>query len=114
MRAKKQPLSVPLQFTSSRIPLTHRSSVPFGVVLVAGLYLTWPASFGRRLGGLDAIRRIDFFGNVLIIAACTLLVFALQEAGACSFAWNHPVIVLALVVSILSWVGFVALVLVLG
>ncbi|KAI0862955.1 major facilitator superfamily domain-containing protein [Xylaria cubensis] len=83
-------------------------NVPFGVVLVAGLYLAWPAALGRQLRGLEAIRRIDFFGNVLIIAACTLLVFALQEAGAYSFAWNHPVIILALVVSVLSWLGFAA------
>ncbi|KAI0908328.1 major facilitator superfamily domain-containing protein [Ustulina deusta] len=83
-------------------------NVPFGVVLVAGLYLAWPAGMGRQQRGLDAIRRIDFLGNILIIAACTLLVFALQEAGAYSFAWNHPVIVLALVVSVLSWLGFAA------
>ena len=84
-------------------------SVPFGVVLVTGLYLAWPASLGRqRHGGLDAIRRIDIPGNILIIAACTLLVFALQEAGAYTFAWDHPVIILALVVSFLSWLGFAA------
>lgn len=51
---------------------------------------------------------MDFLGNILIIAACTLLVFALQEAGAYSFPWNHPVIVSALVVSSLSWLGFAA------
>lgn len=83
-------------------------------MLVAGLYLTWPAGFGRRLSGFDAIRRIDFLGNFLIVAACTLLVFALQEAGGYSYTWNHPVIVLALVVSVLSWVGFGAWELLLG
>ncbi|KAI0401540.1 major facilitator superfamily domain-containing protein [Xylaria palmicola] len=81
-------------------------NVPFGVVLVAGLLLAWPARLGRQLSGWDALRRVDFIGNVLIIAACTLLVFALQEAGAYSFAWNHPVIIIALVVSVLSWLGF--------
>ncbi|KAI1163554.1 major facilitator superfamily domain-containing protein [Nemania serpens] len=83
-------------------------NVPFGVVLVIGLYLAWPESLGRQPRGWDSIRRIDFLGNILIIAACTLLVFALQEAGAYSFPWNHPVIVLALVVSSLSWLGFAA------
>ncbi|KAJ8126637.1 hypothetical protein O1611_g7001 [Lasiodiplodia mahajangana] len=89
-------------------------NVPFGVVLIAGLYLAWPASGLRQSRGLDAIQRVDFVGNILIIAACTLLVFALQEAGAYTFAWNHPVIVLALVVSSLSWLGFVAWELFLG
>ncbi|KAI1823703.1 putative MFS multidrug transporter [Xylaria intraflava] len=83
-------------------------NVPFGAALIGGLYLTWPTGFGRQSRGIDAIRRIDFVGNVFIIAACTLLVFALQEAGAYSFAWNHPVIILALVASGLSWVGFAA------
>ncbi|KAI1170427.1 major facilitator superfamily domain-containing protein [Nemania sp. FL0916] len=83
-------------------------NVPLGILLVLGLYLAWPAGLDRQPQGLDAIRRIDFFGNILIIAACTLLVFALQEAGADSFAWNHPIIILALVASVLSLLGFAA------
>ncbi|KAI1320435.1 putative MFS multidrug transporter [Xylariaceae sp. FL0255] len=84
-------------------------NVPFGIILIVGLYLTWPTTFsvGGRPHGSAAIRRIDFVGNILILAACTLLVFALQEAGDYSFAWSSPVIILALVVSALSWLGFV-------
>ncbi|KAI1263893.1 major facilitator superfamily domain-containing protein [Xylariaceae sp. FL1019] len=83
-------------------------NVPSGVLLVAGLYITWPGGIGPRLYGWEAVRRIDFVGNILIVSACTLLVFALQEAGAYSFAWNSAVIILALTVSALSWLGFVA------
>ncbi|KAI0388569.1 putative MFS multidrug transporter [Xylariaceae sp. FL0594] len=83
-------------------------NVPFGAVLVAGLYLTWPPRAGLRPRGFEAVRRIDFLGNVLIIAACTLLVFALQEAGAYNFAWDHPLIVSSLVLSFSSWIGFAA------
>ncbi|GAP82366.2 putative multidrug transporter [Rosellinia necatrix] len=83
-------------------------NLPFGVVAVAALYIAWPASLGRRLRGLDAIQRIDFFGNILIIAACALLVFALQEAGSYSLSWDHPVIIIALTVSALSWFAFAA------
>ncbi|KAI1818551.1 putative MFS multidrug transporter [Poronia punctata] len=83
-------------------------NVPFGVVLVVVLYLSWPAKVGPRIHGMDSLRRIDFLGNVLIIAACTLLVFALQEAGAYSYSWNNPVIVVSLLVSFLGWVGFAA------
>ncbi|KAI0532495.1 major facilitator superfamily domain-containing protein [Xylaria digitata] len=83
-------------------------NVPFGFVLIAGLYLAWPVGISCQQRGFGAIRRVDFLGNILIIAACTLLVFALQEAGAYSFAWNHPAIVVALVVSVLSFLGFAA------
>ncbi|KAI2632755.1 major facilitator superfamily domain-containing protein [Xylaria nigripes] len=89
-------------------------NVPVGAVLLVGLYYFWPASSSRQWRGLDAIRRIDFVGNILIIAACTLLVFALQEAGAYTFTWNHPVIIVALVISVLSWFGFAAWELLLG
>ncbi|KAI1146553.1 major facilitator superfamily domain-containing protein [Nemania diffusa] len=89
-------------------------NVPFGVVLIAGLYLAWPANVARRPRGLDAIRRIDFLGILLVVAACTFLVFALQEVGAHTFTWNHPVIVTALVISALSWLGFAAWELYLG
>lgn len=94
--------------------LTNQPSVPFGVVLIAGLYLAWPANVARRPRGLDAIRRIDFLGILLVVAACTFLVFALQEVGAHTFTWNHPVIVTALVISALSWLGFAAWELYLG
>ncbi|KAJ8110356.1 hypothetical protein ONZ43_g5889 [Nemania bipapillata] len=83
-------------------------NVPFGVVLIIGLYLAWPANLTRRPRGLDAIQRVDFIGHILIAAACTLLVFALQEVGAHTFTWNHPVIVISLVVSVLSCFGFAA------
>ncbi|KAI1497920.1 major facilitator superfamily domain-containing protein [Biscogniauxia marginata] len=89
-------------------------NIPFGVLMVTALYLTWPPVLGRRFGGWDAIRRIDFLGNILIVSACALLVFSLQEAGAYTYAWNSPVIILALCVSSVSWVVFIAWELFLG
>ncbi|CAJ2503880.1 Uu.00g112740.m01.CDS01 [Anthostomella pinea] len=82
-------------------------NVPFGILVIAGLYLTWPGTLGRRFGGWEAVRRIDLLGNILIVAACALLVFSLQEAGSFTYAWDSPVIVLSLCISALSWVGFV-------
>jgi hypothetical protein len=83
-------------------------------VLIAGLYLAWPTNVARRARGLDAIRRVDFLGNILIAAACTLLVFALQEVGTYASTWNRPIIVICLVLSVFSWLSFAAWELLLG
>ncbi|KAI0595227.1 major facilitator superfamily domain-containing protein [Biscogniauxia sp. FL1348] len=89
-------------------------NIPFGVLMIAALYLTWPPVLGRRFGGWEAIRRIDFLGNILIVAACALLVFSLQEAGSYTYTWNSPVIIAALCISSVSWVIFIAWELYLG
>ncbi|KAI1339355.1 major facilitator superfamily domain-containing protein [Xylariaceae sp. FL0016] len=82
-------------------------NIPFGVALITALYITWPRALSRTTNGWTTVRRIDFVGNILIIAACVLLIFSLQEAGAYTYAWNSPAIILALVVSSLSWIGFI-------
>ncbi|KAI0018085.1 major facilitator superfamily domain-containing protein [Xylariomycetidae sp. FL0641] len=82
-------------------------NIPFGVILLAALYVAWPRTMGRRCGGWDAFRRIDFVGNILIVSACTLLVFALQEAGAYTWAWDSSTIIASLTVASLSWVTFI-------
>ncbi|RYP60817.1 hypothetical protein DL770_009922 [Monosporascus sp. CRB-9-2] len=61
----------------------------------------------QKLSPWDAIRKVDLMGNVLIICATTLMVFALQEAGAFAYTWNSPVIVLTLSIAGLSWVMFI-------
>ena len=89
--------------------LTAMCSVPFGCVSLAVLLFIWPPNvgLGRRLSPWGAIRKTDLFGNVLILAATTLMVFALQEAGAFTYAWNSSVIVLTLSLASLSWVVFI-------
>ncbi|OTB04013.1 hypothetical protein M426DRAFT_73723 [Hypoxylon sp. CI-4A] len=83
-------------------------NVPVGVIMVISLYWVAPpeARLGRR--GWTAIRKIDFIGNISVVLACALLVFALQEAGSYTYAWDSPPIVATLSISCLSWVVFFA------
>ena len=99
-----------------RLPtVTHKTvlmivrSVPFGCVSLGVLTFIWPPNvgLGQRLTPWEAVRKVDLFGNVLILAATTLMVFSLQEAGAYTYAWNSPVIVLTLSLASLSWVVFI-------
>lgn len=72
------------------------------------MIFAWPPGVGdgQRISPWDAIRKVDIVGNVLIICATTLMVFALQEAGTFTYSWGNPVIVMSLSLASLSWVGF--------
>lgn len=72
------------------------------------MLFAWPrgVGHGQKLSPWDAIRKVDLVGNVLILCATTLMVFALQEAGTFTFSWNSPVIVMSLSLASLCWVGF--------
>lgn len=65
----------------------------------------WPDKTRQHLTWRDAIAKIDFVGNVLLISASALLVFAMQQAGSLVVDWSDPEIVVTLVFSGLSWVG---------
>ncbi|KAL7621261.1 hypothetical protein AAE478_008578 [Parahypoxylon ruwenzoriense] len=90
-------------------------NVPAGIAVIIALYAAWPPMPGmpgmpgmQQGGGWRSIRKIDFIGNIAILSACSLLVFSLQEAGAYTYTWDSPVIVVALSIACLSWVLFLA------
>ncbi|KAK7757631.1 hypothetical protein SLS62_000007 [Diatrype stigma] len=83
-------------------------NVPFGILSFVVMLFAWPRGVGegQRLSPWDAIRKVDLLGNALILCATTLMVFALQEAGTFTYAWDSPAIVTSLSFASLSWVGF--------
>lgn len=54
----------------------------------------------------SSLRRIDFLGGLLLLTATVLLIFALQQAGSLTFAWDSMPIVTTLGVSAVSFVLF--------
>jgi hypothetical protein len=81
-------------------------SVPFGAFALLVLFFLWPDSPQNRPKLLISIRKIDVVGNLLLMAASTLLVFALQQAGTFSSAWSSPIIVVTITAASISWVAF--------
>ncbi|KAH8692258.1 putative MFS multidrug transporter [Talaromyces proteolyticus] len=55
---------------------------------------------------LRSFHKVDYLGAILLLAASTLLVFALQEAGAAAYAWNSAAIISALAISAVCWCAF--------
>lgn len=57
---------------------------------------------------LPSLQKVDFVGALLLLAASTLLVFALQEAGSTMYAWSSSAIISTLVLSSVCWIAFFA------
>lgn len=67
----------------------------------------WPQEDVEHFFSWAAFRRIDFVGSATLLSSSGFLVFAIQQAGSQTFAWESPEIVSALAVSGASWVAFV-------
>lgn len=83
------------------------SSVPFGLVTILAITNLWPDEQVSSLFSWDAFTRIDFVGGGALLCSSGLLVFAVQQAGSQTFAWNSPVIISTLAISGLSWIAFI-------
>jgi MFS family permease len=77
-----------------------------GTALVVFLS-AWPSGKASKTFSLAALLSIDFLGCLLLLAASTLLVFALLEAGTFQYEWHSPVIVVCLVLSAASLSAFI-------
>lgn len=90
------------------------SSVPPGFIALVMLLVAMPAGFPYRSEKSDrslqslsmaAVRRIDFLGGFLVLAASILFVSALEEGGT-GYAWKSSVVLSLLCLSIVLWMLF--------
>ncbi|KAK2600806.1 hypothetical protein N8I77_010313 [Diaporthe amygdali] len=81
-------------------------NIPAGFVCVVGLAILWPQDFGRPIHPWREFWRIDFIGNIFILAACILMVYSLQQAGTMIFAWTSVEFLGTFVVSVVCWALF--------
>ncbi|OIW30531.1 MFS general substrate transporter [Coniochaeta ligniaria NRRL 30616] len=80
-------------------------NAPFGIIAIGFLLIWWPDKTRQHLKWQDTLVKIDFIGNVLLISASALLVFAMQQGGSLVADWRDPEIVVTLTLSALSWFG---------
>lgn len=96
---------------------TFLFNVPAAFVAMTLVFFTVPNHFQHQIRISDslqssgdshiqrAFRRIDFLGVGLLLAACLLLITALQLAGR-GFGWSSAVVIVFLVLSALLWPAF--------
>lgn len=68
-----------------------------------GIYLLWPEERRNRYDTRTGLSKIDFVGNMLLVIASILLIFAIQEGASFVWKWSSPVIIWSLVVSGVCW-----------
>jgi MFS family permease len=87
-------------------------NLPFCFIAFVGLLVAWP----KRTRGQDgrpyrmsfkSLEAIDFLGSALLLVACVMLIFSLQQAGAQVFAWDSGVVIESFVISGVAFVAFV-------
>ena len=86
-------------------------NAPVAAVGITIMMIFWPRrekSYQMPYISWRSLQQVDWLGAVLLLAASTLLVFALQEGGSTTFSWNSSTIVAILTVSGACWVTFFA------
>lgn len=90
------------------IYLFNAPAATLGIII---MLICWPRkekTYKKPNISWQSFRQVDWLGAVLLLAASTLLVFALQEAGSTAFSWNSATIVSTLTISGVCWIGFFA------
>jgi hypothetical protein len=95
------------QSYSSRIE-AYSDSIPFGLVTILIITNFWPHEDVADLLSWTAFKSIDFLGGAALLSSTGFLVFAMQQAGSQTLAWESPAIVFSFIASILSCIVFVA------
>ena len=92
------------------------SSIPPGFLVLVLLFISLPAGFPYRSDasrgmftsfGMAAVRKLDFLGAFLLLAASVLFVSALEEGGT-EYSWRSTVVLSQFCISILLWILFFA------
>ena len=86
---------------------THEFSAPFCLLITLGLVFLYPSEH-RGTSHRGSLRRVDFLGSILLLAATVLMVFGLQEAGSRVYTWKSAATVSTLTVSAVCFAAFVA------
>ncbi|SZF00945.1 unnamed protein product [Blumeria hordei] len=82
-------------------------NAPVAALIVIPLLLAWPKSPQLNKGARNLLlSQVDVPGALLLLAASTLLVFALEQGGGYRNTWNSGPVVASLVVSAVCWILF--------
>nr|POE90701.1 efflux pump mlce [Quercus suber] len=75
------------------------------------LYFTWPKDTlntrGAHLVNVT-LGQVDFIGAILLLIFTTSFTFSIQEGGSRAYAWDSPVIIALLVITVVAFVALMA------
>lgn len=82
-------------------------NLPIGGLALILLLISSPRQRGDAIVTWTKLKKVDYVGSGLLLAASVLLIFALQEAGSYAYAWDSGAIISTLCLSACSMVTFV-------
>ncbi|KAL8628149.1 hypothetical protein Q9189_006158 [Teloschistes chrysophthalmus] len=84
-------------------------NIPAGLLSLVLIMISMPRDFpyqpAKSKLSIHSIRRIDFTGFFLLLAASVLLVTALEEGGT-EYSWRSPIVLCMLFASLIAWTLF--------
>ena len=83
-------------------------NAPVAAVVLVPFLMAWPKTVkGENRNRSLFLREVDIIGAVVLLAASTLLLFALQQVGGANFTWSSPTTIATLTVSGVCWIAFI-------
>ncbi|KAL8661486.1 MAG: hypothetical protein Q9202_005551 [Teloschistes flavicans] len=84
-------------------------NIPAGILSLVLILISMPRDFPYQQAksklSIHSIRRIDFTGFILLLAASVLLVTALEEGGT-EYSWRSAVVLCIFFASVIAWIVF--------
>ncbi|MCJ1247064.1 hypothetical protein MMC30_004275 [Trapelia coarctata] len=81
-------------------------NAPIGIMPLILFCIAWPKVNQMRHAHRRPIRELDVIGGFLLIAASVLFVFAFQQGGIDTNAWDTAIFIMPLVISGMAWTAF--------
>lgn len=82
-------------------------NLPICAVAILIVLLAWPSDQTHNAFSTRAFRSIDILGCLLLLSASVLFVFALQQAGSFTYAWDSGAIITCLVLAATTLLAFI-------
>ncbi|UNI24085.1 hypothetical protein JDV02_009861 [Purpureocillium takamizusanense] len=83
-------------------------NLPCGLVTLVVIANFWPPEHAESLFSWAGFSRIDFLGSASLFCSSSLLIFAVQQAGSETYAWDSDAVIVSLTLSGVCCVCFVA------
>jgi len=72
-----------------------------------GIMFVWPKNFHDLGKSKTSLRRLDYFGGLLMLSGSVLLVFMLFQGAARVYPWTSPQVIITLTLAASCWVGLI-------
>lgn len=82
-------------------------NLPTGAIALVGFIISWPKDKTRKAFTKSSFLKIDYLGSILLLAASSLIVYVMQEAGTYVIQWDSAMVGAMLTLVPACFIGFI-------